>query len=64
MIAAGTFLMITKEKEKTEAGQSENTQAKEENLQNIPAIQKIRNEKQDGRVAGWFMRYCPPCLPV
>lgn len=54
MIAVGTFLMITKKKEKTEAGQSENIQANEENLQNIPAIQK-KTERKAKWQGGWLV---------
>lgn len=55
MIAVGTFLMITKKKEKTEAGQSENTQSNEENSQNIPAIQK--NPERKAKWQGSWLVY-------
>ena len=55
MIAVGTFLMITKKKEKTEAGQSENTQSNEENSQNIPTIQK--NPERKAKWQGSWLVY-------
>ncbi len=54
MIAAGTFLMITKKKEQAEVEQAESTQLNGENSRNVPATAQSpeRNAKWQG---GWLV---------
>ena len=54
MIAAGTFLMITKKKEQVEVVQAENTQLNEENSQNVPATVQSPERKAKWQ-GGWLV---------
>lgn len=54
MIAAGTFLMITKKKEQVEVVQAENTQLNEENSQNVPAAAQSPERKAKWQ-GGWLV---------